>query len=51
MLVLLPIDAPINEAIIDNAHPPQITIQSEPLQKVGSTMEEIMPIILHNTGT
>ena len=48
---LLPNLAPIIETIIDSTQPLQITIQSELIQKFGSMMAEIIPMMLHNTGT
>jgi hypothetical protein len=50
MVVLLPINAPIIETIIDNTHPLQIKIQSEPFQK-SSEKTVIIVNALHISGT
>ncbi len=44
---LLPTHIPRNDAMIDSTHPPQMSIQKDVTQKVGSTIAEIMPRALH----
>lgn len=51
LVFLFPAINPVNEAINDNTHPLQITIQSEPIQMFGSIIAEIIPMMLLSTGT
>ena len=49
--LLFPDLAPKTDVSNDSNQPLQIIIHSEVFQKVGSTIAEIIPIILHNKGT
>ena len=46
-----PTIAPLIAPIRDNTHPPHITIHRDVIQKFGSTIAEIIPIVLHRIGT
>ena len=46
-----PILAPLIAPIIDKSHPMHMTIQRDVIQKLGSTIADIIPIVLQRIGT
>ena len=51
LIAFCPFRAPIIEKITDNTHPLQTQIHIKEIQKLGSTIAEIMPGKLQMTGT